>query len=70
MLSISFQSRLFQDAVQRTRGKVIGRMSSYGDSSGFARMLILTMTSFHGYQNPAIRFDHLDDFTDFQDSSP
>jgi hypothetical protein len=61
---------LFQNAIQRSWGDVIVRMTCNGYSTPFGSMSILPVAAFGRNQKPAILFDQSDELTDFHRSSP
>jgi hypothetical protein len=60
---------LFKNAVQRTRGEVISRVSGNSDPAGFCTIFILAMTPFYCYKVLSIAFDNFNDVPDFQEDT-
>jgi hypothetical protein len=59
------ESRLLQDAVQRTRSKVIIGLSGDGHAPRLRRVFVLSMAATRGDEVPTVILEHTENVADF-----
>jgi hypothetical protein len=65
----TFQTRLFQDAGERSWREIIRCFARHRNTPGLPQMFVLPMTPFGRNQEPAIFLEHADDLTHFHDTT-